>query len=50
PLSNLKTTAPLRGSDRRKLKQRVIVVYNVSPEIGDILVPEKLILGSLQQI
>ncbi|KAI6038681.1 hypothetical protein EDC04DRAFT_3018170 [Pisolithus marmoratus] len=43
PLSNLKTTAPLRGSDKRKLKQRVIVVYNVSPEIGDILVPERLI-------
>ncbi|KAI6042405.1 hypothetical protein EDC04DRAFT_2866845 [Pisolithus marmoratus] len=31
PLSNLKTSAPLRGSDRRKLKQRVIVAYNVSP-------------------
>ncbi|KAI5984778.1 hypothetical protein EDC04DRAFT_2831662, partial [Pisolithus marmoratus] len=43
PLSNLKTSAPFRGSDRRKLKQRVIVAYNVSPEIGDILVPERLI-------
>ncbi|KAI5984795.1 hypothetical protein EDC04DRAFT_2884599 [Pisolithus marmoratus] len=44
PLSNLQTSAPFRGSDRRKLKQRVIVAYNVSPEIGDILVPERLIL------
>ncbi|KAI6038907.1 hypothetical protein EDC04DRAFT_3014545 [Pisolithus marmoratus] len=43
PLSNLKTTAPLHGSDRHMLKQRVIVVYNVPPEIGDILVPEGLI-------
>ncbi|KAI6001735.1 hypothetical protein EDC04DRAFT_2583890, partial [Pisolithus marmoratus] len=36
------TKAPFHGSDRRKLKQRVIVAYNVSPEIGDILVPEGL--------
>lgn len=42
PLSNLKTSAPLRSSDRRKLKHRVIATYNVSPEIGDILVPEGL--------
>ncbi|KAI6019276.1 hypothetical protein BKA83DRAFT_4303738 [Pisolithus microcarpus] len=42
PLSNLKTSAPLRSSDRRKLKQRVIATYSVSPEIGDILVPEGL--------
>ncbi|KAI6118492.1 hypothetical protein EDD16DRAFT_1480968 [Pisolithus croceorrhizus] len=42
PLSNLKTSAPLRSSDRRKLKQRVIATYNISPEIGDILVPEGL--------
>ncbi|KAI6004953.1 hypothetical protein EDC04DRAFT_2882850 [Pisolithus marmoratus] len=39
PLSNLKTTG------KCKLKQRVIVVYNISPEIGDILVPEGLVLG-----
>ncbi|KAI6041699.1 hypothetical protein EDC04DRAFT_2867061 [Pisolithus marmoratus] len=51
PLSNLKTSAhplgatktPLRGSGRRKLKQRVMVAYNVSSEIRDIPVPEGLI-------
>ncbi|KIN93949.1 hypothetical protein M404DRAFT_1008652 [Pisolithus tinctorius Marx 270] len=43
PLSNLKTSAPLRSSDRRKLRQRVIAAYNVSPEIGDVLVPEGLL-------
>ncbi|KAI6102858.1 hypothetical protein F5141DRAFT_1133198 [Pisolithus sp. B1] len=42
PLSNLKTSAPLRSSVRRKLKQHVIATYNISPEIGDILVPEGL--------
>ncbi|KIM52296.1 hypothetical protein SCLCIDRAFT_18213 [Scleroderma citrinum Foug A] len=42
PLSNLKTSAPLRSSDRRKLKQRIIETYGVSSEIGDILVPEGL--------
>ncbi|KAL4071554.1 hypothetical protein V8B97DRAFT_2042362 [Scleroderma yunnanense] len=42
PLSDLKTSAPLRSSDRRKLRQRVIETYGVSAEIGDILVPEGL--------
>ncbi|KAF6749553.1 eukaryotic translation initiation factor SUI1 family protein [Ephemerocybe angulata] len=40
PLSNLKTSAPLRSSDRRKLKQRVITAFNVQPEDGDVLVPD----------
>ncbi|KAI5985374.1 hypothetical protein EDD15DRAFT_2476550, partial [Pisolithus albus] len=38
--------APLRSSDRRKLKQRVIATYNISPEIGDVLVPEGLMSWS----
>ena len=40
PLGNLKTSAPLRSSDRRKLKQRVIEVFNITPEDGDLLVPD----------
>ncbi|TFK27317.1 hypothetical protein FA15DRAFT_666610 [Coprinopsis marcescibilis] len=42
PLSNLKTSAPLRSSDRRKLKQRVITSFNISAEDGDLLVPDGL--------
>ncbi|KAF8438578.1 eukaryotic translation initiation factor SUI1 family protein [Boletus edulis BED1] len=42
PLSSTKTSAPLRSSDRRKLKQRVVQVYGISPELGDLLVPEGL--------
>ncbi|KAJ8522169.1 hypothetical protein ONZ45_g1198 [Pleurotus djamor] len=40
PLSNLKTSAPLRSSDRRKLRQRVVQSFAVTDEIGDLLVPE----------
>ncbi|KAJ7088555.1 eukaryotic translation initiation factor SUI1 family protein [Mycena crocata] len=43
PLSTLKTSAPLRSSDRRKLRQRVISVYALSPEDGDILVPDGIL-------
>ncbi|KAG6374045.1 hypothetical protein JVT61DRAFT_4685 [Boletus reticuloceps] len=42
PLSSTKTSAPLRSSDRRKLKQRVVQAYGISPELGDLLVPEGL--------
>ncbi|KAF4586194.1 translation initiation factor 2D [Pleurotus pulmonarius] len=42
PLSNLKTSAPLRGSDRRKLRQKVVQAYQISTEEGDLLVPEGL--------
>ncbi|KZT69432.1 hypothetical protein DAEQUDRAFT_726734 [Daedalea quercina L-15889] len=43
PLSDLKTIAPLRTSDRRKLKQRVLETYgHLQPEDGDILMPEGL--------
>lgn len=38
--STLLSLAPLRGSDRRKLRQRVISEFGVSNEVGDILVPE----------
>ena len=40
PLNNLKTSAPLSGSDRRRFKQRVIAAFAISPEEGDHLVPE----------
>ncbi|KAJ8502998.1 hypothetical protein ONZ45_g11242 [Pleurotus djamor] len=43
PLSNLKTSAPLRSSDRRKLKQRVVQSFAVTDEIGDLLVPEGIL-------
>jgi len=40
PLGNLKTSAPLRSSDRRKLKQKVCTLFNISQEDGDLLVPD----------
>lgn len=43
PLSNLKTSAPLRSSDRRKLKQRIESTFGLSPEDGDILVPDGIL-------
>ncbi|KAJ6476284.1 eukaryotic translation initiation factor SUI1 family protein [Mycena sanguinolenta] len=43
PLSTLKTSAPLRSSDRRKLKQRVVSSYGISLEDGDVLVPEGIL-------
>jgi translation initiation factor 2D len=43
PLSNLKTSAPLRSSDRRKLKQRIASTYAISSEDGDILVPDGIL-------
>ncbi|KAJ2971627.1 hypothetical protein NUW54_g12462 [Trametes sanguinea] len=40
-LADLKTSAPLRSSDRRKLKQRVLQSFPVlQPEEGDLLVPD----------
>ncbi|KAF7791573.1 hypothetical protein EIP86_002589 [Pleurotus ostreatoroseus] len=43
PLGNLKTSAPLRSSDRRKFKQRIVNDYGLSPEDGELLVPEGLL-------
>ncbi|GBE78753.1 eukaryotic translation initiation factor SUI1 family protein [Sparassis latifolia] len=44
PLADLKTSAPLRSSDRRKLKQRVLQSFDhLAPEDGDPLVPEGLL-------
>ncbi|KAJ7657881.1 eukaryotic translation initiation factor SUI1 family protein [Mycena polygramma] len=37
---NAKTSSPLRSSDRRKLKQRVVASFGTSPEDGDVLVPD----------
>lgn len=36
-------TAPLRGSDRKKLKQSIVQRYALQPEDGDLLVPEGLL-------
>jgi len=43
PLGNLKTSAPLRSSDRRKLKQRIVEVYKLTLEEGDALVPDGIL-------
>ncbi|KAJ6482936.1 eukaryotic translation initiation factor SUI1 family protein [Mycena vitilis] len=40
---NAKTSSPLRSSDRRKLKQRVVASFGISPEDGDLLVPEGIL-------
>ncbi|EIW56725.1 eukaryotic translation initiation factor SUI1 family protein [Trametes versicolor FP-101664 SS1] len=43
PLSELKTSAPIRSSDRRKLRQRVLQSFPVlQAEEGDVLVPDGL--------
>lgn len=34
--------APLRSSDRRKLKQRIVQDFGLQPNDGDFLVPEGL--------
>jgi len=43
PLSGLKTSAPLRSSDRRKLKQRIVACFHTSSGDGDLLVPEGIL-------
>ncbi|PBL00217.1 eukaryotic translation initiation factor SUI1 family protein [Armillaria gallica] len=43
PLGGFKNSAPIRSSDRRKLKQRVVAAFSVSPEDGDLLVPEGIL-------
>lgn len=43
PLSGLKTSAPLRSSDRRKLKQKVVTTFGISTEEGDLLVPDGIL-------
>ncbi|KAG6890228.1 hypothetical protein C0995_010241 [Termitomyces sp. Mi166 len=40
PLGGLKTSTPLRSSDRRKLRQRVVSAFGISSEDGDLLVPD----------
>lgn len=42
PPSNVKTSAPLRSSDRRKLKQKVVATFGIAPEDGELLVPDGL--------
>jgi len=43
PLGGVKTSAPLRGSDRRKLKQRIVKSFKISSEDGDLLVPDGIL-------
>ena len=43
PLANLKSSTPLRSSDRRKLKQRVLAAYSLPAEDGDFLVPDGIL-------
>ena len=35
--------APLRTSDRKKLRQRLMQEFSLSPEIGELLIPEGLL-------
>ena len=42
-LNNLKTSAPLRSSDRRKLKQRTVSAFGLTAEEGDALVPDGIL-------
>ncbi|KAH8114913.1 hypothetical protein DFH11DRAFT_1726387 [Phellopilus nigrolimitatus] len=44
PLANLKTPVPLRQSDRKRLKQRVLKDFGLAdapPETGKFLVPDR---------
>ncbi|KAF7329716.1 Eukaryotic translation initiation factor SUI1 family protein [Mycena kentingensis (nom. inval.)] len=43
PFSSLKTSSPLRGSERKKLKQRAISTFNLSAEDADALVPDGIL-------
>ncbi|KAJ7056989.1 eukaryotic translation initiation factor SUI1 family protein [Mycena amicta] len=43
PLSTLKTSAPLRNSDRKKIRQRVVSEFSLSLEEADELVPEGIL-------
>ncbi|KAK0481372.1 eukaryotic translation initiation factor SUI1 family protein [Armillaria novae-zelandiae] len=43
PLGGFRNSAPIRSSDRRKLKQRVVAAFSVSNEDGDLLVPEGIL-------
>ncbi|KAG2031767.1 hypothetical protein BDR03DRAFT_927535 [Suillus americanus] len=43
PLGNLKTSAPLRNSDRRKLKQYIIRAFSLDSDVGEELVPDGLL-------
>jgi len=42
-LNNLKTSAPLRSSDRRKLKQRAVETFGLTSEEGNALVPDGIL-------
>ncbi|TFK47137.1 hypothetical protein OE88DRAFT_1637122 [Heliocybe sulcata] len=42
PLGDLKTSAPLRSSDRRRLKQSIAEKLQLSPEDAELLVPDGL--------
>ncbi|KAI9454256.1 hypothetical protein BJY52DRAFT_767203 [Lactarius psammicola] len=44
PLADIKTSAPLRSSDRRKLRARTTERFQLAPEIADTLVPDGLLV------
>ncbi|KAI9453599.1 hypothetical protein F5148DRAFT_1277436 [Russula earlei] len=43
PLSDAKTSAPLRSSERRKLRARTAERFQLAPEVADSLVPDGLL-------
>ncbi|KAI0270474.1 hypothetical protein BC834DRAFT_1039235 [Gloeopeniophorella convolvens] len=42
PLGDAKTSAPLRSSDRRKLRARIAARFQLAPELAEVLVPDGL--------
>ncbi|KAJ4481150.1 eukaryotic translation initiation factor SUI1 family protein [Lentinula aciculospora] len=43
PVNDWKTSSPLRTSDRKKLKLRVVSTFSISTEEADVLVPEGIL-------
>ncbi|KAJ3900950.1 eukaryotic translation initiation factor SUI1 family protein [Lentinula edodes] len=43
PVSNWKTSSPLRSSDRKKLKLKAVSSFSISIEEADVLVPEGIL-------
>ncbi|KIK64969.1 hypothetical protein GYMLUDRAFT_56467 [Collybiopsis luxurians FD-317 M1] len=43
PVSNWKTSSPLRSSDRKKLKNKTISLFNLSSQDADNLIPEGIL-------
>ncbi|KAK7061050.1 hypothetical protein VNI00_000785 [Paramarasmius palmivorus] len=43
PFGNLKTSSPLRNSDRKKLRNRITELFSIPVEDADLLVPEGIL-------